>query len=60
MSAAKKYGFSSAGVGVVLSVLFFILYGSDTSGSNATAYLAAAIVCLVAGAAGLLIGVFAQ
>lgn len=60
MSPAKKYGYSSAGVGAVLAILFFILYGSNTSGSNATAYLAAAIVCLVAGAVGLLIGLFAK
>lgn len=54
MSNRKKYGFSSFGVGIALAVLFFILMGTS-SGSTSSSYLAAAIVCLVAGAAGLII-----
>jgi hypothetical protein len=59
MSATKKYGYSSFAVGAVLAVLFGILSGA-TSGTASTSYLAAAIVCAVAGVVGLLIGIFAK
>jgi hypothetical protein len=58
MSKRKQYGFGSFGVGVVLAILFGVL-SANSSGSNSTAYLAAAIVCAVAGIAGLIIGLTA-
>lgn len=54
MSNRKKYGFSSFGVGLVLALLFFILSG-NSEGSNSSAYLAAAIACVVAAVAGLVL-----
>jgi hypothetical protein len=59
MSKQKTWGFGSFAAGVVLAVLFGIL-SANSSGATATSYLAAAIVCAVAGVAGLLVGIFAQ
>jgi hypothetical protein len=43
----------------VLAILFGIL-SANSSGGNSTAYLAAAIVCAIAGVVGLLIGIFSM
>ena len=59
MSKQKTWGFSSFGVGVVLAVLFGVL-SANSSGGTASTYLAAAIVCAIAGVAGLLVGIFAK
>lgn len=56
MSKRKQYGYGSFAAGVVLAVLFGIL-SSASSGATSTTYLAAAIVCGIAGVAGLLIGI---
>jgi hypothetical protein len=59
MSKAKTWGFSSFGVGVVLAILFGVLSG-NSSGSTSSTYLAAAIVCAIAGVVGLLYALFAK
>jgi hypothetical protein len=58
MSNRKKYGFASFGVGLVLAILFFILSGTDDN--NSGAYIGAAITCVVAGVAGLIIALTAS
>jgi hypothetical protein len=59
MSKTKQYGYGSFVAGVVLAILFGVL-SANSSGSNQTAYIAACVVCAVAGVVGLLVGIFAS
>jgi hypothetical protein len=59
MSKVQKWGYGSFGVGLVLAVVFFVLYGVTSTSDTGlkSAYLAAATICVVAGANGLGAGV---
>jgi len=55
MSKVQKWGYGSFGVGLVLAILFFVLYAvtGDSDAGLKSGYLAAATICVVAGANGL-------
>lgn len=55
MSKRQKWGYGSFGVGLGLAIAFFAAFAA-TSGNLATAFLAAAMVCVVAAANGVAVG----
>jgi thiamine biosynthesis protein ThiC len=57
MSNRQRWGYGSFGVGVVLTVVFFALSAASSGGGLKSAFLAAAMLCAVAGANGLAVGI---
>src|SRR5262245_6435479 len=57
MSDRQKWGYGCAGVGGVLTVAFFAVAAASSDGGLKSGFAAAAMVCLVAGANGLAVGI---
>ena len=57
MSKRQKWGYGSFAVGLVLAVIFFILFGTSSGAGLKSAFLSAAMVCVVAAANGLAVGI---
>jgi hypothetical protein len=53
----KKWGYGSFGVGLVLSIVFFALFAAVSGELFKSAFLSAAMVCVIAGAYGLAVGI---
>jgi hypothetical protein len=57
MSTRQKWGYGTFAVGLVLAIVFFIAFGASSGSGMKSALLAAAMVCIVAGANGLAVGI---
>jgi hypothetical protein len=57
MSKRQTWGYRSFGIGLVLSIVFFIVSAVSSGTGLKSAFLAAAMVCVVAAANGLAVGI---
>lgn len=57
MSKRQKWGYGSFGVGLVLAIAFFAASAASSGAGLKSGFLAAAMVCVVAGANGLAVGI---
>jgi hypothetical protein len=57
MSTRQKWGYGSFAVGLVLAIVFFAAFAASSGEGLKSALLSAAMVCVVAGANGLAVGI---